>query len=115
LANDLLAIGSYRRLLRAIGEGELEPAPANRPFWDPVNRTLRFEETQLIKLSSLKRAKTLAAILDTFENQQWCPRIRSPLKAHQQSYDAVSDLNHRQTRIDFHVDGDGKWITWAKR
>ena len=115
LANDLLTDAAYRRLLREIGEGEPEPAPTKRPVWDATTATLRFENTTLRTFKSPKRAKNLVGILDAFETGKWVTRVKNPLEPGQQVHDAVKGLNRGLKKIIFHVQGDGQWLSWARR
>jgi hypothetical protein len=115
LATDLLTDAGYRRLLREIGEGEPKPAPTKRPVWDARAGTLRFEKTLLRTIRSLKRAKNLVAILNAFESHAWVPRVPNPLGTGQQVHDAVLALDRSQRKVVFHVEGDGEWISWARR
>ena len=115
LANELLSDAGYRRLLREIGEGEPEPRPTKRPSWDVTTGTLRFENTALRTFKSQSRAKNQVAILEAFERHNWTPRVPNPLDRGQQSYDTVLSLNRRLKKIIFHVEDDGRQITWARR
>jgi hypothetical protein len=114
LANDLLTDVGYRRLLREIGGGEPEPRPTKRPSWDATTGTLWFENAVLRTFKSQARAKNLVALLEAFENRKWIPRIPNPLNSGQQIHDAVQGLNRGRKKIVFHVEDDGRQISWRR-
>jgi hypothetical protein len=115
LANDLLTDAPYRRLLREIGYGEPEPRPTKRPSWDVTTGTLRFENAALRTFKSQSRAKNQVAILEAFERHNWTPRVPNPLPPGQRSHDAVQGLNRKIKKIIFHVEDDGRQISWRRR
>ena len=114
LATELLTDARYRRLLREIGEGKPEPPPTKRPSWDAKTGTLRFENTMLRTFTSQTRAKNQVAILEAFERHNWSPRVANPLNRGQQVHDAVQGLNRGLKKIVFHVEDDGRQISWAR-
>jgi len=115
LALEYLTESKYRRLLRAIGEGEPEKKPPKRPVWNEKDRMLTIDTTVLIKFTSLARPKNQVAILDAFERSKWKSGVTTPLRKGQCTHDAVHALNARQDKINFQVENDGTWITWKKR
>lgn len=115
---NLLAEADHRRLLEAFG-GKHRPLPGKgkRPIWDREARELRFEGRVIRRLRSLKVARNVVAILDTFEASGWQGQIANPLDtaiAPERLHDAVYSLNKGLAGIAFHVEGDGARISWRR-
>ena len=88
------------------------------PTWDRDRQELRLAG-QLIKQFKVPAANQ-QAILATFEEEQWPPRVDDPLKPHpdhdskRRLQDTINSLNRNQKNslIRFHGDGSGQGIRW---
>ncbi len=90
------------------------PLEGLKPVWDADRRELRYNG-QLCKRYR-QPAPNQEAILATFQDDGWPPRIDNPIGTDpQQLADAVRGLNGRPHGIVFERDGTGEGVRWKPR
>lgn len=115
LAVDLIGIGKYRTLRRAIGE-PVETVPRDIPTWDASSGTLKFRGKELRSLNAA--AKNCRLILSAFEEDDWQTRIDNPLPPSdkkRQLSEALRNLNGPLQQIHFESCDKGDGIIWHER
>jgi hypothetical protein len=86
------------------------------PRWDRIRGELLLGERVVRKIRSTKIAHRAVAILDAFEQCDWCECIQNPLKSGDphEMRDAVYSLNNGLEQIRFKCDGTGTGIIWER-
>lgn len=106
---------AYRRLLQNVGERKRKTRQSKLPVWDRDERTLRFENTKVRTIRSLKVARNVVAILDAFQDHRWYPKVDAPAGLTGQALrDAVYRLNRGLKKLRFYVDGDSSQVRWSR-
>ena len=111
---DLLGVGRYENLRRAIGE-PVDHDHRDVPVWDAAAGELRFAGKVVRKVSP--RATNVRLILDAFQEDNWPIRIDSPLpdgKNSRKLREAVRTLKNGLTKLDFFCDGKGEGVQWQE-
>ncbi len=87
-----------------------------QPTWDRERRKLFFAGQEIKSVRSLKVAKNVVLVLDTFELDGWPHRIDSPLPDDSKTlHETIDSLNKNLKVIRFRSDGDGEGIMWETR
>ncbi|QEG38133.1 hypothetical protein UC8_00860 [Roseimaritima ulvae] len=90
------------------------------PHWDSERRIL-YVDKRIVKRFKW-RATNQEAVLSTFQEEGWPPRVDDPLPPHPEQdskrrlSDTIKCLNHKQANdlIRFHGDGTGEGVTWER-
>jgi hypothetical protein len=109
---DLILVGKYEQLRRAIGEPVVVLAN-DVPEWDSDTGKLTYKGKTVRSLS--RAAIRSRLILDVFQEEGWKKRINSPFGAETSANArrrAVQTLNSGQETIRFYWDGTGQGIQW---
>lgn len=103
---DLISPGEHQSLLRDIGELDGPPS-SDIPVWIRETGKLLYRGKLVRKVSGVKRAKNLVAVLDEFERQRWPEWIVNPLagKDDQSLREVVADLNRGLLALVFRTSG----------
>lgn len=82
--------------------------------WNKDTGTLSLGGRVVRRVSSVKKAKNIVAILDAFEEEAWPARVSSPIRNPDPMVmrDAIRSLNKGLTGIVFEADGTGEGIRW---
>lgn len=109
---DMVSTGRYESMRRAIGE-PVGAYAISVPVWDAASGELRFNGEVARRISG--RARNLRLLLDSFEEQNWRPRIDSPFPravVSRQLRDTLETLNDGLRLIIFRGDGSGSGVEW---
>ncbi len=112
LSVDLLTIGRYESLRKAIGE-PVDSRRVDLPTWDAETSEIRLAGNVVREVST--QAKNIRLILDAFQELNWKARIDSPLPGDKSSRalrETIRNLNQHLSEIEFFCDGTGKGILW---
>jgi len=104
---------TYHWLRREMGSPVEDHTP-RVPGWDSESSVLRLDDKVIRRIS--RRARNMIAILNTFEECGWPPRVDNPLSGPSDSTrlaDAVRRLNSGLDQIRFSRDGTGEGVTWS--
>jgi hypothetical protein len=111
---DLLGVGRYESLRRAIGE-PIDDHHRDIPVWEADAGVLHFAGKVVRQVSP--RATNIRLILNAFQEDKWPIRIDSPLPRRTDSRklrEAVRSLKHGLTGLDFICDGKGEGVQWQE-
>jgi len=112
-----VAVSTQNQTLSANGFSTAPRACSPLPVWDAARRELRLEQVVLKRFR--QPAKNQEAILAAFQEEDWPPRIDSPIpggndeNALERLHDAVRRLNHQiNGLVRFECDGTGEGVMW---
>ncbi len=100
-------------------DASAEPPQNLKPSWDRLNGRLRLGIRVIKRVRSIRQAKNVVLILDSFEDLGWPERVDDPLPSHpdidrvERLYEAVKSLNDRLKLIRFSTVGAG--ICWNRQ
>jgi hypothetical protein len=108
---DLISAGEHLSLLRDLGEAN-EPPNGEVPVWNRKTGKLSYRGRLARKVSGVKRAKNLVAILDEFERRGWPEWIPNPLAGRddQTLREAIADLSRGLAWLVFRSSDSG--VLW---
>ena len=111
---DMLGVGRYEQLRKAIGEPVLLDS-TDKPRWDNDSNQLWYKGQIVRDLSP--RAINARMIFNSFQEDGWRPRTDSPLPGGKNSSklrDAVRIMNENLLAIEFYCDGKAEGVTWQE-
>jgi hypothetical protein len=91
----------------------VEEAGRQRPHWDSSNGTLKIDGKLAKMIQNISQATNVILLLDTFELENWSPRIDNPLPAGKRDA-TIRSLNDGLLFMRFHGDGTTKGIRWLR-